>query len=199
MPTCKFRFPASLSLFILPLAFCQSLLAGWSLDGEASSLFYVTSKASAVSELNTFGELSGSIADNGNASVSISLGSVNTAIEIRDERMREFVFQVATYPLATVTLSADAAQLRGLSPGDSIRSSYEAMLDLHGTKQPLTLELVVTRLNGGGLLVALARPLILNAATFGLAEGVEQLRGIAGLPSINNNVVVDFTLQFDAD
>jgi len=47
--------------------------------------------------------------------------------------------------------------------------------------------------------VVLAKPLIINAATFGLSVAVEQLREIAGLPSINNNVVVDFTLQFDGD
>jgi len=49
----------------------------------------------------------------------------------------------------------------------------------------------------GGLIVTLARPLLINAALFGLASGVEELREIAKLPSINPNVIVDFTLQFD--
>lgn len=187
------------SLIVLPMALSQPVQAGWSLDGAASSLYYVTSKAAAVSELNSFGELSGSIADDGSASVAIMLGSVDTAIDIRNERMREIVFQVATYPLATVSLSADAMELNNLSAGDSIRTTYEAILDLHGMVQTLSLDVVVIGLKGGGLQVALVRPLILNAASFGFADGVEQLREIAGLPSINNNVVVDFTLKFDAD
>ena len=69
---------------------------------------------------------------------------------------------------------------------------------LAACQQTMSVELAVTKLRGGGLLVSLAKPLIVNAASFGLAESVEQLREIAGLPSINNNVVIDFTLQFDA-
>jgi polyisoprenoid-binding protein YceI len=199
MPMRKFHISAVASLIVLPLIFSQQLQAGWTLDGATSNLYYVTSKAAAVSELNSFEELSGNIADDGSASVSIMLGSVDTAIDIRNERMREIVFQVETYPLATVSLSADAMELNSLSAGDSIRTTYEAILDLHGIVQTLSLDVVVTGLKGGGLQVVLARPLILNAASFGFADEVEQLREIAGLPSINNNVVVDFTLQFDAD
>jgi hypothetical protein len=199
MPIRKFHIPAVAALILPPLIFSQHVQAGWTLDGATSNLYYVTSKAASVSELNSFEELSGNIADDGSASVSIMLGSVDTAIDIRNERMREIVFQVETYPLATVSLSADAMELNSLSAGDSIRTTYEAILDLHGMVQTLSLDVVVTGLKGDGLQVDLARPLILNAASFGFADEVEQLREIAGLPSINNNVVVDFTLQFDAD
>jgi hypothetical protein len=40
------------------------------------------------------------------------------------------------------------------------------------------------------------KPLSVAAGSFGLAEAVEQLREIAGLPAINPNVVVDFTLVY---
>lgn len=199
MSTSKFRIPAVLSLLFIALSLSQTALAGWSLNGDASSLYYVTSKAAAISEMNSFTELSGNIADDGSASVAISLGSVDTAIDIRNERMRDIVFQVATYPLATVSLDADAGRLNGLEAGDSYMATYDATIEMHGMQQTVALEVVVSGLKGGGLLVALARPLILNVAAFGFAEGVEQLREIAGLPSINNNIVVDFTLQFDAD
>ena len=199
MSTSKSRLPSILSLLFISLSLSQAALAGWSLNGDASSLYYVTSKAAAISELNSFGELSGSITDDGSASVAISLGSVDTAIDIRNERMRDIVFQVATYPLATVSLAADAGRLNSLEAGDSYMATYDATIEMNGMQQTVALEVVVSGLKGGGLLVALARPLILNVAVFGFAEGVEQLREIAGLPSINNNIVVDFTLQFDAD
>ena len=179
--------------------FSSTVFAGWTLDGNNSSLYYVTSKAAVLSEMNSFAELSGSISDDGNAMVSISLGSVDTAIEIRDERMREIVFQVATYPLASISVNADSSKLASLQPGESYRATHAATLDLHGMQQPLSVEVVVSGLQQGGLLVSLVKPLILNVASYGLAESVEQLREIAGLPSINNNIVVDFTLQFDAD
>ena len=195
------RKPIILAFSILVscvLVASQPARAEWMLNDEASDLYYITSKAAAVSEMNSFGELSGNIDDNGNAMVAISLGSVDTAIDIRNERMREIVFQVATYPVASVSLTVDDSRLSGLAPGESFRAGYDAGVSLHGMEQTVSLEVVVTGLQDGGLLVTLARPLIINAATFGLAEGVEQLREIAGLPSINNNVVVDFTLQLDA-
>jgi len=179
--------------------FSSTVFAGWTLDGNNSSLYYVTSKAAALSELNSFAELSGSISDDGNAMVSISLGSVDTAIDIRNERMREIVFQVATYPLASISVDADSSKLASLQPGESYRATHAATLDLHGMQQSLSVEVVVSGLQEGGLLVSLAKPLIVNVASYGLAQSVEQLREIAGLPSINNNIVVDFTLQFDAD
>lgn len=200
MPNCTlFRVPILSSLVLLLLTFSQAGFAGWTLNSEGSSLYYVTSKAAAISELNTFGELNGKIDDNGNASVTISLASVDTAIDIRNQRMQEIVFQVANYPLASISLTANGARLAASNPGQSFMASYDATIDIHGTKQTMTVELAVTKLSDGGLLVTLAKPLIVNAASFGLAESVEQLREIAGLPSINNNVVVDFTLQFDAD
>ena len=193
-----FRSPVKSSLALLLVVFSQAGLAGWTLNQENSSLYYITSKAAAVSELNSFTELSGSIDDAGNGNITISLSSVNTAIDIRNERMREIVFQIANYPIATVGLEADGAMLDSLDAGDSYRASYQAGINLHGMQQTMPIELVVSKQKGGGLLVVLARPLIVNAASFGLTESVEQLRVIAGLPSINNNVVVDFTLQFDA-
>jgi len=199
MPICKrFRIPAMSSLVLLLLTFSQAGFAGWTLNSEGSSLYYVTSKAAAISELNTFGELNGAIDDAGNASVAISLASVDTAIDIRNERMRDIVFQVANYPLAEISLSANGAMLAASNPGQSFMQSYDATIEIGGMQQTMNIELAVTKLRGGGLLVSLAKPLIVNAASFGLAESVEQLREIAGLPSINNNVVIDFTLQFDA-
>ena len=177
----------------------QAVLAGWTLDSDASSLYYVTSKAASVSEVNSLGGLSGGINDDGNAEVTISLGTVDTAIEIRNERMRDIVFEVASYPLASVSLMTDVSMLKSLAAGESMSMAYEATVDLHGATQVVTLDVLVSGLKEGGLLVTLARPLIIHAAAFGLADSVEQLREIAGLPSINNNVVVDFTLQFDAD
>lgn len=177
----------------------QAAFAGWTLDSGASSLYYVTSKAAAVSEVNSLGGLSGGINNDGNAEVTISLGTVDTAIDIRNERMRDIVFEVATYPLASVSLMADVSMLESLEAGETMPMAYEATVDLHGATQVVTLNVLVSGLKEGGLLVTLARPLIINAAAFGLADSVEQLREIAGLSSINNNVVVDFTLQFDAD
>ena len=192
------RFPIISSFVFILLTSSQSGFAAWTLNQDDSALYYITSKAAAVSELNSFTELSGSINDAGNGTLAISLSSVDTAVDIRNERMRDIVFQVANYPIASISVQANGAMLAGMSAGETVQATFDAVIELHGIQQNRPVELAVNKQESGGLLVVLAKPLIINAASFGLAESVEQLREIAGLPSINNNVVVDFTLQFDA-
>lgn len=195
----KVRFSLCSSFVLFILTFSQATLADWTLNQDESDLYYITSKAAAVSELNSFTELSGSINNEGEATLAISLASVSTAVDIRNERMRDIVFEVSNYPIASISVRTDGAGLAAMSSGESVRATYDASIELHGTEQMLAAELLVNKLANGSLQVSLAKPLIINAASFGLAESVEQLREIAGLPSINNNIVVDFTLQFDAN
>jgi polyisoprenoid-binding protein YceI len=169
--------------------------ADWALDGTDSTLHYVTSKAGAISEVNTFGGLSGAIDAEG-AQLVIDLSSVNTAIEIRDQRMRDIVFQAATYPVATVSVAVNTDTVDAMAAGSMATGPYTVTLDLHGASQELQAELQVIKLDADTLLVHLAKPLLVGAVSFGLAEGVEQLREIAGLPSINPNIVVDFALVY---
>jgi len=172
------------------------VLADWQLDGAASSLYYVTNKASAIAELNTFKGLSGSITDAGAASLTIDLASVDTNIEIRDERMRDHVFETGKFATASVRLLVDATALKVLPVGGVSRGSYTATLGLHGIEQELTAELQVLKLADSSLQIQTLRPLFVNAAAFGMAPGVEQLREIAGLPSINPTAIVNFTLVY---
>lgn len=171
--------------------------ADWTLDNDASSLYYVTSKASAISEVNSFRTLTGTISDSGTATLGIDLTSVDTAIEVRDQRMRDLVFQVTTYPGATITVPVDAAALDSMAPGSTTTATHTATVDLHGMQVEYDVELQVIKLAATSVQVQLAKPLLVGAASFGLAEGVEQLREVAGLPSINPNVVVDFTLVYN--
>jgi polyisoprenoid-binding protein YceI len=171
-------------------------MADWTLDPAESSLHYVTSKAAAVSEVNSFSGLSGSISDEGEASLHIALATVDTAIDVRNERMREILFKVAEYPEAVITLQVDEQALESMAPGTTMTGIYNANVSLHGISQVIPADLRVLKIDGHNIQVTLAKPLIIGAASFGLAEGVEELRNIAGLPSINPNVVLHFTLVY---
>src|SRR5690606_11347395 len=160
------------------------------------SLYYVTSKASAVSEVNHFASLSGGIDAQGKATLDIDLASVSTGIEIRDQRMREIVFQTGQHAQAQASLQVDVAALAALPVGGSVNGSDETTLNLHGMSQTFTAELQVIKLDDNSIQVQTTRPLLVAAGSYGLAEAVEQLREIAGLPAINPNVVVDFTLVY---
>ena len=178
------------------LLFSVQAQAAWTLDGEASTVSFVSTKAINVAEVHRFGELTGSVDDDGQVTVSISLASVDTAIELRDERMREMLFQTDQYSLATVNAKVDMAALQALEPGQSVRMAVEGMVSLHGESRPVPMAVVVARTGADRLLVTSEKPIVVNAPEFRLAEGVEALRAIAGLPSISLAVPVSFVLSF---
>ena len=73
-----------------------------------------------------------------------------------------------------------------------------AQLNLHDQSQPLKLDVRVTKVSDSSLLVISAQPIVLNVADYELTEGVEELRELAGLPSISQAVPVSFYLTLNA-
>lgn len=189
--------------FTKKVAFLTSiaLLAGsaqaqWSLDNSASTLSFVTVKADHVGEVHTFDQLSGSIDDRGNVEIMVELASVNTLIDIRNERMQSMLFETNLFPRAMITGDVDLASFVEMSPGASITAQVEFELDIHGVSNSYNTELIVTRL-ASGVVASTSKPIIVTAASHGLVDGVEALREIAGLPSISRSVPVTFNVVFD--
>ena len=188
---------ALLPVLLLGLS-SQPASADWQLDAEASSLSFVSTKANTAAEVHRFKSLQGSVDGEGNATVTVDLASVDTAIEIRDERMREHLFEVDRYPTAAVAARIDVTELDRLVPGESVTLDAEAQLLLRDTEASLTLVLDVLKLRNDRLLVISSRPVVINAGQVGLLPGVERLREIAGLTSISPAVPVTFALYFDS-
>ena len=189
--------------FTKKVAFLTSiaLLAGsaqaqWSLDNSASTLSFVTVKADHVGEVHTFDQLSGSIDDRGNVEIMVELASVNTLIDIRNERMQNMLFETNLFPRAMITGDVDLASFVEMSPGASITAQVEFELDIHGVSNSYNTDLIVTRL-ANGVVASTSKPIIVTAASHGLVDGVEALREIAGLPSISRSVPVTFNVVFD--
>lgn len=171
--------------------------AQWQLNNDESALYYVTNKAAAIAEVNTFTRLSGEIDAAGNATLVIDLSSVSTAIEIRDQRMQEILFQTGQYPTATVSIDTSMTNFASLATGESTQTDVNYTLSLHGMSNSLSTPVSIIKLANGKIAISSVRPVIINAGQFGLAQGVEALREVAGLPSINPNVVVTFSLVYD--
>lgn len=184
------------SFALLTLAVCAApaALASWTVDNDHSRLSFVSVKAGRVAEVHHFGQLEGTLDGDGSFRVEIDLASVETLIQIRNERMREMLFQTQTYPTAALTSRIDLDAVKGLAVGEQIEVVSEAELDLHGKKTNLTIATVVARLATDKLLVTSAQPIALNADSLGLGDGVEQLREVAGLSSISPAVPVTFRL-----
>lgn len=187
--------PASLAL-----AGCNQatppLAGAWTLDPAHSSVAFVSTKAGTIAEAHGFGKLSGGVSKAGAATVTIDLASVDTGIDIRNQRMRDILFETAKFPAATVSAQLDPATFDKLAVGDSLTQTVPLTIDLHGTRATAEAKLTVTRSAPGRVLVTTTRPVIVTADQFGLTGELEQLQALAKLPAISPAVPVTATLTF---
>ncbi|PUA26961.1 MAG: hypothetical protein B0W54_21410 [Cellvibrio sp. 79] len=170
----------------------------WTLDAAASYLNFVTTKNTHVVEVHNFTQLSGGINSAGVATLAIDLATVNTGIALRDQRMRDLLFQVSTFPTATVSLTLPTGLIANLAVGTTSEINITANLDLHGATQPVATRVSVQKLTDSRVLVQNITPVLISAPDYGLTEGVEALRAAVGIASISKAVPVDFTLVYDA-
>jgi hypothetical protein len=172
-----------------------SASAQWSLDNDASVLSFVTVKAEHIAEAHTFTSLNGSLGADGQLSVEVQLASVDTLVPIRNERMREMLFEIDVFPVASLSAEVDLEELSLLGVGGWVDQEIPLTLVLHGNTVGMEAAVRITQLDGG-YSASLLTPLILSADNVGLAVGVEKLRQVAGLPSISRSVPVSFNVTF---
>ena len=214
MPTARFpiRFGALAAALALGLAACAQPAAdtpkdaataaasvtdgAWTLDPAASRLTYVSIKAGEIAEANRFTKLVGSVAADGTATLDIDLASVDTGVDIRNERMREIFFDVAGNPKAVVTAKLDPAAFAGLAVGQSITRVMQATVALKGVEQAVETEVLVTRVADNRVTVVPTAPVIISTDMFELTDELGELRALAQLPSITPAVPVTFALAF---
>ncbi len=170
--------------------------ASWTLSPAESRLNFMSIKKTNVIEMHQFKKFQGVVDDNGKFTLTIDLASVDTNNEIRDGRMKEFLFDIAKFATATITGQLDMTELDAITEGANTEITIDAQLDLHGQSQTVALDLVITRLVGAKMSVASLQPVILKVGDFGLVAGVEKLKELASLPSISQSVPVSFFLTF---
>ena len=180
---------------LLTLLASAQAAAQWTLSADDSSLSFISVKAEHIAEVHSFARLSGEIDNGGEAVVSIDLTSVQTGIDIRNERMQSMLFNTDMYPRAQVSADVDAAALSSMAVGESAVLEVPLAINLHGEVLTLSAPLRVSHVKGG-LRVDTLAPIIVKADAFALVDGIESLREIAGLPSISRSVPVSFSLLF---
>jgi len=169
--------------------------ADWNLVAERSQLNFVTTKANHVAETHNFSRLNAQVSDQGRIELVIDLTSVDTKIDIRDERMREMLFETAKYPTATLTTQV-APEVLKLKAGEQQSVALSSKLNMHGKTLDINSRALVTKLSNGEISVVSTQPILVNANKLDLVEGVEKLREVAGLNSISYSVSVTYQLTF---
>lgn len=171
--------------------------ADWSLNLEDSSFSFASIKKNHAYEVHTFRRFEGSIDKAGEAELVLDLASVQTGIEIRDQRMQTMLFDTPKFPAASYRVKVDPSQLETLKPGQRLSLNAQGSLSILGIEKPLSAPLNVFKLGDDRIQVNTARPIALKAQDFGLDSGIEALRKIANLPVISLTVPVNFSLVFD--
>jgi hypothetical protein len=188
--------PSRVLLALVCTLLLQPAWAGGVVVAEKSSIRFVSVKNGIVAEVHHFSGISGGIDDEGRVSISIPLGSVETMIPIRNERMAELLFETVSFPAASIEADVDMKAVTALASGEYTTMDVLFELNLHGQQQMLETVVSVARL-GRELHVTTQQPLIINAASFALGDGVERLREVAGLNNIATAVPVTANLVFE--
>lgn len=169
--------------------------ASWELDNARSTINFMSVKNTSIAELHHFKALSGGISDAGQVQLRIDLDTVETLIPIRNQRMRELLFETVQFPTASLSASIPEA-VGDLAVGETGTTALDVTLELHGMQQTYRVDVVINKNSDGSLQAVLREPMLIKAADFGLAGGIEMLREVAGLDSINTVVPVSAHLVF---
>ncbi|MBO6555942.1 MAG: YceI family protein [Pseudomonadales bacterium] len=184
---------------LLALMASTHALADWLVDPDGSYLGFASVKNDLIAENHSFTNISGTVRRSGEAEIVVSLASVETLIPIRNERMQAMLFEVETYPNATITSTIDVDDFTGLEAGQSITRDIRLSIDLHGAQISRNAKVKVTRSADTVFEVSSLGPILVHASQFALADGVEALRNIAGLQSIELMVPITFDLRLVAE
>jgi polyisoprenoid-binding protein YceI len=181
---------------LIIMLFVTPAYAQWQLENDQSNLNFISIKKTSIAEVHQFKKLSGKVNDAGDIHLVIDLSSVDTQIDLRNERLKTMLFEVAQFPTAAFDGHIDMNKIDMLKVGEALDMPVNGTLSMHGVTQDTKAVLRMVKLSGNQIQVATKLPIILNADTYGLAAGIEKLREAAGLPVISAVVPVTFNLVF---
>lgn len=171
--------------------------ADWMVQ-DTSQIGFVSIKNNSIGENNAFQRVSGSISEAGMVAVAIDLTSVETGVGIRNERLQTMLFDVASFPSATVKATLTPAQVMALRGGGTVTESVALDVSLYGTTVSKTAELLVSVLDDN-VRVTSTQPIMITALDFGLESGVAALQKIAGLSAISRSIPITVDLRLKAN
>ena len=171
-------------------------LATWQLDNEKSSLTFISVKKSTIAENHHFSTLEGNINEQALVNINVDLASVNTNIAIRDERMKQFVFESSKYASAKFSAQLDNTMIEALKIGEVKKLTVNGKIDFHGQQQAIAIDVNVIKLTEKQISVHTNQPFFIKADAFGVVAGINKLKELAALPSIDYVVPVSFSVTF---
>lgn len=174
-------------------------------QAENVDVTFLTTKVSvdsaAVLEANTFGEARVAIDADGKISGAIALNSVQTGIEIRDERLRDLVFASVDNAELLISGQVDIAAIDQLAVGEFTTLEQPLKLHFGSHEADATAEFMVTRLADDRLSAISTKPVMVDITGFGVDEGINTLTELSGMGTISMQVptLINATLTHVSD
>jgi len=138
----------------------------------------------------------------GTARISIDLTTFDSQIPVRNERVRNFFFEVSATGWETAELTLPKlpeAALASLRDHKGVmRTAVEGDLKLHGKTAHVTMTLDAGYGNAGELWVRSTTPVEVKVSDFGLTDNLKRLSSICMHDSIDDVVKIDVAIQFPA-
>jgi polyisoprenoid-binding protein YceI len=197
MVSMKLSMFPKLVILLSGVGFTVPVQADWTVS-DSSRIGFVSIKNNRIGENNAFERVSGSISESGQVAVSVDLSSVETGIGIRNERLQKMLFEVASFPTASIDAALSDSQIAALRAGGARAESVSVNISLHGKTVSKTANVSVSS-SGGDVRVTTTQPIVITAQEFGLESGVAALQQIAGLSAISRSIPVTVDLRLTAD
>jgi len=129
--------------------------------------------------------------------VDIDLTSVQTNIDIRNERINEHVF--GGKAAATLTAQIDMDQLKAIAVGGMSTVDIEGSLGFLGQSVDIEAEMFVVRVSESQVVVSTNDMLFVSAEDLGISAGIDKLMALAKLPGITRTSPVTVRMVFNMD
>jgi polyisoprenoid-binding protein YceI len=189
------------SIYLTTIAVIFGLLsphthADWVLNPQNANFTFVTTKAVTNTETQRFTKLDGSVSKDGFIDVAIDLSSVETGVGIRNERMISMLFEIGHYSkYARFTGQAPDGLIQLAKKNGVAKANIDGLLEMHGVKQAQKISVMIFS-EKQNLWVTTSQPILIGASNFGMTGGIEALKNIVALPSINDVISANFVLEF---
>lgn len=170
---------------------------GWTIVEAESTLTFDTVKNGDIDETHELSGISGFSDADGSIRITLDMNSVETFIDIRNERMREHLFQTSENPVAEVRAEYDLSTLEDMAVGASLDVGLPFILTMRGVAVDFSADVRITRLDADRVRVQSAQPVQISALALDLMDGIDTLQELAGLDSIARQVPVSFVIEFE--
>ncbi|MDO1508829.1 MULTISPECIES: YceI family protein [unclassified Neisseria] len=156
----------------------------------------INKQLGSVTEQSRFTASQAMLGKDGEFKMEVDLSSVNTGIEIRDQRLKDWVFETAKFAKANVTGKVDVDTVNKLAIGETVNLKQPLVLDIHGKQINLEADLSAQRISADKIMVSTLSPVLLDVKAMDMVGGVAQLVEVMGLSSIVQQVPVSFNAEF---